>query len=179
MVPLCGGIAPGELGPAMQMYELLYIVPTTFTDPEVEGIMANVGKILTSVGITPVRHENVGKIKLAYPIKRVRHGSYILAYFEAEAAALVEFERQLGLTNEVLRHMTLAVEPGTETRPFQMISYVAPLSEEGREESRDTSDRPRARTSKRDEVEAPAGQVIADLDKKLDEILDTDIADNV
>lgn len=165
----------------MQMYELLYIVPTTFTDPEVEGIMANVGKILTSVGITPVRHENVGKIKLAYPIKRVRHASYILAYFEAEPAALVEFERQLGLTNEVIRHMVLAVPPGTESRPFQMISYVAPLSEEGRDESRDTSDRPRSprpQTKREEGTEAPSA-AIADLDKKLDQILDADLAEKL
>jgi len=158
-------------------YELLYIVPTQYTDAEVETIKGTVAGLIETAGGKISRHEILGKLKLAYPIKRVRHGSYILAHFEAEKSAMQALDRQLRLTNEVLRHQTILLPSIAEGQAFQMISYVAPLSEEARPEEARGERRPApsaapaaAPVMKREE----SNMTMAELDKKLDEILETD-----
>ena len=159
-------------------YELLYIVPTQYTDAEVETIKGTVAGFIETAAGKISRHEILGKLKLAYPIKRVRHGSYVLAQFDAEPAAVKNIDRQLRLTNEVLRHQMILLPPLAESHAFQMISYVAPLSEEGRADegrperrpSPTSSPAPVAPVMKREE----SNMTMEELDKKLDQILETD-----
>ena len=51
-----------------------------------------------------------GRRRLAYPIDRHREGSYHIVVFEAPAEAIVELERSLLITEEVLRHLVTRVE---------------------------------------------------------------------
>ena len=51
-----------------------------------------------------------GRRRLAYPIDRHREGSYHIILFEAPAEAIVELERSLLITEEVLRHLVTRVE---------------------------------------------------------------------
>jgi small subunit ribosomal protein S6 len=51
-----------------------------------------------------------GRRRLAYPIDRHREGSYHIVLFEAPAAAVVELERGLLITEEVLRHLVTKIE---------------------------------------------------------------------
>jgi len=172
----------------MNKYELLYIVSAQYTDNEVEGIQKLVSDILEKDGGKVVSQQNLGKIKLAYSIKKQRHGTYILVYFDADPNTVKETNRLLGLMDEVLRHTMLARPNGAEQRKFEISSYVAPLSEEGkRVDVRPT----RQVASKPVEVEELASPTpssstaeestmsIEELDEKLDKILDGDIADNI
>jgi small subunit ribosomal protein S6 len=49
--------------------------------------------------------------KLAYPIDGHKKGAYWLTYFRMEGAKLTEFDRELRITETILRTMTLKVEP--------------------------------------------------------------------
>jgi small subunit ribosomal protein S6 len=49
--------------------------------------------------------------KLAYPIGHHRKGTYWLTYFRLDSSKLVEVNRQLRITESVLRSLTLKVEP--------------------------------------------------------------------
>ncbi len=179
----------------MNKYELLYIVGTQYTDPEVEKIQEQVLAEVTAVGGTIVRHENLGKIRLAYPIKKARHGTYIVVYFDAAPEGVNALNRKLTLTDEVLRH-TLTTRPnGIDKAPIEISSYVPPLSDEGRRQKFDSrSDEP-ARplpTHKQEEFPVTAAPVapsatstqeskmsIEELDKKLDALLESDVTENV
>jgi small subunit ribosomal protein S6 len=162
-------------------YELLYIVPTQYTDAEVETVKEKVAGMIAAAQGTVSRNESVGKLKLAYPIKKVRHGTYVLVRFESEPKAIAGIERQLRLTDEVLRHQVIQLPNGVEDQPFQMISYVAPLSEEARADEQRAPAKPSSAPTaapapvKREEVSLS----IEELDKKLDEILETDVTKNV
>ena len=169
----------------MKMYELMYIIPSRYTDAEVEGVAKTVSGMVEKAGGTIVKTTMLGKLKLAYPIKGIRHGTYALTYFNAEPAIIAELDRALGLADEVLRHTMLVAKAGAENKKVELNAYVAPLSEEGR----DTRDerRPSAPAPVRAAAPAPAAAVrpaepamsIEELDKKLDEILDADVTKGV
>ncbi len=161
-------------------YELLYIVPGQFTDEEIVPIMEQIATILTETGAEVGRHENLGRIKMAYQIKKIRNGSYVLAYFTAEPAIITEIDRRFRLTDEILRHIICIPSKGAETRVYDITSYTAPLTDEGR------STRGPKRSSKKSEDKttetAPAASEKAApsvdpavIDKKVDELLETDI----
>jgi small subunit ribosomal protein S6 len=49
--------------------------------------------------------------KLAYPIKGRRKGTYWLSYFRMDGGRLVDFNRACQLNDDVLRNLTLKVDP--------------------------------------------------------------------
>lgn len=170
----------------MKGYELLYIVGTQFTDQEITSIQSKIDEMLTSCGAKVLKTQNLGKIKLAYPIKKIRHGSYVLSYFDAESSVITDINRRLGLTEEILRHTLLERPTGALERTFEISSYVAPLSEEAKAE-REMKRSPAKASKKIDVQVAPPASValnqapmtMEELDQKLDKILEGDIAENI
>lgn len=174
----------------MNQYELLYIVPTLYTDPEIAGIQAEIVKLLENFSAKILRHENLGKIRLAYPIKSQHHGSYVLVHFDAEPSQISELNRKLGLTDSILRHTLLERAPGALAKKFELTSYVAPLTEEAKKERESTPRRVPAKPSVHREFAPQASAAVAqprdvapmsmeELDKKLDKILEGDVAENI
>lgn len=47
----------------------------------------------------------MGKRRLAYEIKKFRDGIYVLVNFTAQPAVVAELERQLKISDEVIRHL--------------------------------------------------------------------------
>jgi small subunit ribosomal protein S6 len=170
----------------MKGYELLYIMGTQFTDQEIADISVKIDELLTQAGAKVLKTQNLGKIKLAYPIKKIRHGSYILSYFDAETSVIQDLNRRLALQDELLRHTLLERPAGALERTFELSSYVAPLSEEARAE-KETKRAP-AKTFKKAELQLPSpppasaqesSMTMEELDEKLDKILEGDIAENI
>ena len=170
----------------MKGYELLYIVGTQFTDQEIADIQGKINASIEEAGAKVLKSENLGKIKLAYPIKKIRHGSYILTYFDAETSAVSDLNRRLSLREEILRHTLLERPAGALERTFELVSYIAPLSEEARPEKE--MKRPPVKTFKKveEQVAAPlpvsaqeSSMTMEELDQKLDKILEGDIAENI
>lgn len=152
-------------------YELLYIVSGQITDDEADQVKDKVSKIIEKTGVKITRNENLGKLKLAYPIKHVRHGFYILVEFGGEAGAIRQIERELRLIPEVLRQQAIKLsvkspaQEGEAKKEIKMISYEAPERE---------GDKPKVKREK--PKPAPTKKVNLDeLDKKLDEILESDV----
>lgn len=170
----------------MNKYELLYIVGTHYTDAEVGVIQTKVTGMLEKVGAKILRNEVVGKIRLAYIIKKARHGSYVLVYFDAEPSVVTAFNRQMELMDEVLRHTILARVPGSEEKKVELMAYVPPLSDEGKrvEQKPALSREKTQKTELAAPLEKPinhadANMSIEELDKKLDEILEDDLSEKV
>ncbi|KKR04338.1 MAG: 30S ribosomal protein S6 [Candidatus Uhrbacteria bacterium GW2011_GWF2_39_13] len=171
----------------MKGYELLYIVGTQYTDEEVGGIQETIAKFLGDLKAKVLRNENLGKIRLAYPIKKISHGSYILVHFDANSSIVQDFNRRLGLMDEVLRHTLLTRVSGALEKTFEISSYVPPLSEESKQEKE--TKRPSLKTSKKSvQAELPSPRPVSmeessmsmeELDQKLDQILEGDIAKNI
>ena len=163
-------------------YELLYIISSSFADAEVEGVQKKIAGIVTEVGGQISKDESLGKIKLAYPINRVRHGTYILVYFEAEPEQVKSLNDKLRLNEEVLRHTITKPVPGAEDKKFELTSYVAPLTAEGFPSAAKKKPAPAPRLAPppptKVEETAPT-MTVEELDKKLDEILESDVLKDI
>lgn len=113
-------------------YELLAIVDGRIADSELEGFRATLEEILKK-HVSQIHYtHNLGRRKLAYPIKHQAHGIYLLCEFDAPTAAISKLERALALTSELLRHCIVRRK-----------TIGAPVPLERREEE------PRARTMRK------------------------------
>ncbi len=87
------------------MYELLYIIPAPFTEKDLPNISKKVKEIIEKLGGKITKEETLGNKKLAYPIKQIYRGFYLLLNFEIEREKLKELNQKLELTPKILRHM--------------------------------------------------------------------------
>lgn len=89
----------------MRKYELMYIIRP---DIEQEAVQAAVDKfqgVISNDGGEITKHDVMGKRRLAYEIKKFRDGIYVLVNFTAQPAVVAELERQLKISDEVIRHL--------------------------------------------------------------------------
>lgn len=105
-------------------YELLYIIPTTFTDEEVGGVETKVSALLTKLGATVESVTRLGKMRFAYPIQNQRHGHYVLVMLQAEPSMLAKIDENLRITNEVLRYMTLSAEEAGSDQKYELLPFT-------------------------------------------------------
>jgi small subunit ribosomal protein S6 len=70
-----------------------------------------------------------GRRRLAYPIDRYREGSYHIIQFEAPGEVIVELERSLLITEELLRHLVTRDE-----RPVRAARRDGAVPAEGEDE---------------------------------------------
>ena len=94
----------------MREYEIVWIVAPTETDEAVEGLVGQYRELLETRGTKFINVENWGRRKLAYDINRHREGSYVLFQVESEPEPLRELERQFGLSDIIIRHMTIRMD---------------------------------------------------------------------
>jgi small subunit ribosomal protein S6 len=94
----------------MPNYECTFIVRQDVPSSQVEGMTDNFAKAIESGEGKVTKREMWGLKTLAYRIKKNRKGHYVHLNIDAPAPAVHEMERQMGLTEELLRYMTIRVE---------------------------------------------------------------------
>lgn len=166
-----------ETGRANSMiYEIMSIIPSKYSDSEIDGAIANIETMFTNAGAKVEKTTNLGKIKLAYPIDHIRFGTYVLSYIAVDGEKVKKIDQDLRLSEFVLRHMIVARPDGIPAATFRMSSYVPPLTAEGRRAG-EREERPR--TERPTEAVEKARMSTAELNDKLDQILDSDIMKNI
>lgn len=111
----------------LRLYELLLILDPRPTDEEVSQILAKLQENLKALGAEIQRVENWGKRRMTYEIRKQREGTYAVFELSAEPAMVKEFERQLGLNENVLRFMSTRVparERAAPTKPEEALEEV-------------------------------------------------------
>ena len=94
----------------MRQYELMVIVhPDVAEDGLANTVDTIRGWVDAGTGKV-VKIDNWGRRKFAYSIRKLREGNYILFTLELEPAAVSEVERNLRLSEEVLRHLLVRLE---------------------------------------------------------------------
>jgi small subunit ribosomal protein S6 len=134
---------------AARRYELLYIIPTSFTDDEVGGVETKVAALLTKVGATAESTQRLGKLRFAYPIKDQRHGHYVLVMLTADPSAVAKLDELLRITPEVLRYMILSAEEAGSDSKYELVQFVEV-------DLNNKEDRPRRRPDAVKEGDKPA-----------------------
>lgn len=147
-------------------YELLYIVHPDL-EASIDKITDQIKGSIEKRGGKITYEENWGKRKLAYEIKKSDVGIYILWYFEAPKDALSKIERDIRLTEEVIRYMLLAksdkIKVKSEKKPKKAKVEVA---EDVKED-----EAPKAKKAPTKKKEAAPTESEEERMKKLDEKL--------
>ncbi len=94
----------------MRNYELAIIVSPNI---EAEGVTAIVEKVSGHIGAINGEVTSIdvwGRRSLAYAINNHREGTYVLLKVEMLPASIVELERNLKLTEEVIRYLLVNPE---------------------------------------------------------------------
>jgi len=114
----------GELRP----YEVLVIVDPRPTDEEVAALLEQLGAQLKTLGAEVTKVDNWGKRRLAYDIRKQREGTYAVFDVSAEPFMVKEFERQVGLNENVLRYVSTRVPIRKKARPTKTQEVVEEVS---------------------------------------------------
>jgi small subunit ribosomal protein S6 len=127
----------------MALYEHVFLARQDLTQQQVDDLVNHYKGVVEANGGKIGRVENWGLKSLTYRIRKNRKAYYTLMDLDAPAAALKEMERQMGLSEDVLRFLTIKVEKHEE-------GPSAMLQKRDRDErgdrgfgDRDRGDRPR------------------------------------
>jgi len=94
----------------MRRYELMLVLRPDTPDEQVQALLDRATRSIAASGGQIVKVSPWGRRRLAYPIGQHREGSYFLVLFDAPADAVLELERFLNITEEVMRHLVTRVE---------------------------------------------------------------------
>ena len=89
----------------MRDYELVYVVRPTVAEEDLNALTERVQGWISGDGGEVQKVNPWGRRRLAYPIDRFRDGSYVQINFRAMPNALGGLERQLKLSEDVIRYL--------------------------------------------------------------------------
>ena len=93
-----------------RIYELMFIVRPDMTDEDLDKLIATLGTAVTSSGGTITKVEKMGKRRLAYTVRRFHDGIYVLLTLEGGGAVVLELERRLRVTEQVIKFLTVRID---------------------------------------------------------------------
>ena len=91
-------------------YEILFIADPNLGEPDVDALTAQVQGYVEKEGGRVQKVEKWGKKRLAYVVKKQREGYYVLLVVEGDGKTVKEIERRIGVTEGVIRHLTVRVD---------------------------------------------------------------------
>ena len=120
----------------MRLYESVFIARQDVTTAQVEAMADEFSEIITSAGGSIKKREFWGLRSLAYRIKKNRKGHYVMFNLETGPEALREYERIMGLNEDVLRFLNLNIEE-VEEGPSIMMQAKTERSSRGQRDQAD------------------------------------------
>jgi small subunit ribosomal protein S6 len=94
----------------------------------VAALLEQLGEQLKTLGAEVTKVDNWGKRRLAYDIRKQREGTYAVFDVSAEPSMVKEFERQVGLNENVLRYVSTRVPIRKKARPAKTQEVVEEVS---------------------------------------------------
>ena len=131
----------------MRLYESVFIARQDISSAQVETMADEFAEIITSAGGSIKKREYWGLRNLAYRIKKNRKGHYVMFTMETGPEALREFERVMGLNEDVLRFLNLNIEKVEDGPSIMMQAKTERASRSQRDHSQadvidETADNP-------------------------------------
>jgi small subunit ribosomal protein S6 len=97
-----------------KLYEVMFLIDSAEAAKDWDGIIELVTKMLNKIDAQILSLKKWDERPLAYSIKRCSRGTYILAYFRADGRKITELERDVLLSERVMRALILRVDHLTE-----------------------------------------------------------------
>lgn len=154
----------------MRKYELLLTLPGTLDENEASARANEIVNMVKEYDANAELHA-LGKIRLAYPIKQIRYGYFYTIVLAAEPAQVNALQKKLEVNREVLRYMVSHYNTSLTTT--QKIVYNT--NEMGVATMREKAEPVKIERK----ISQGKALDLAEIDKKLDEILDNGIIGGV
>ncbi len=141
----------------MRRYELMLVFRPDAPDDRIAAIIDRTTRQITATGGQIVKVAPWGRRRLAYAIDRHREGAYHIVVFESPTDGIVELERGLLITEELLRHLVVR-----QDRPARAMRDADASDDEGDEsplpsaEDEEEEDDGRERIDESESEAAPA-----------------------
>jgi len=100
-----------------RLYEGMFLVDSAQAAADWDGTLAVIETILKRADADVVSMRKWGERRLAYEINHQTRGTYILCYFKANGQRIAGIEKDVQLSEKVMRVLIL----GTEKRPAKML----------------------------------------------------------
>ena len=124
----------------MSLYEHVFLARQDISAQQVEALIESFRTILQEHGGSVGKTEYWGLKSLAYRIKKNRKAHYALMNLDAPHAAVTEFERQMRLSTDIIRFLTVKVEEH-DASPSPMMRRSDRDERDGRGDRGDRGDR--------------------------------------
>lgn len=127
----------------MPLYEHVFLARQDISAQQVDGLIETFGSVVRDQGGTITKTEYWGLKNLNYRIKKNRKAHFALVNIDSPPAAVAEMERQMGISSDIIRFLTIRVDEH-ETGPSAMMKRGERDDRRGRRD-RDGRDRDRDR----------------------------------
>lgn len=97
----------------MEFYEIVLVIHPNYSDQLATVLKPYVSFINKSEGIIHAL-EDWGRIKLSYPIEKLRKAHYVFIQLNCKAEMLKEFKEMLRYNESILRHLVLKIKSFTQ-----------------------------------------------------------------
>ncbi len=94
----------------MGLYEHTFLVRQDATQAQVDALVEQFKGVLTAGGAKVEKLENWGVKSLTFRVKKNRKAYFTFMNISGPHSAIAEMERQMSINEDVIRHMTIAVE---------------------------------------------------------------------
>lgn len=153
---------------SMPRYELMYLLGSDVADNEVPEAQTLVLKAIEDFGGTSVVENNLGKKKLAYPIKKTRNGYYVVVNFVMDTNKINGLAAKIKtMDGKIIRHLLVNLEEHLARAEKDKVQQdKLAKAQKARKLETEKTDRTAAPVLEIDQVE---------LDKKIEEALSEDV----
>jgi small subunit ribosomal protein S6 len=108
-------------------YEILYIVRPELDETQLNEAVASVNRLIENLGGKIQKTDLWGRRRLAYEVRHLREGQYVLTDFQVEPARVPEMEATLKISDTVFRHLIVRKpEPARNGKPKRGAAEPAP-----------------------------------------------------
>ncbi|MBU1178039.1 30S ribosomal protein S6 [Patescibacteria group bacterium] len=160
-------------------YELIYILTPKLSEADAAKKIAEISKSIEKEAGEIVMEDLWGKRELAYPIQKFTDGYYVVLQFIIEPEVISKIEKDLKLTEEVIRYLLVKKEKLAKSKD-EIKAPTVPAEEKAAGEPAEASRKPLATKSSPTEEknkDRKEKTKISDLDNKLDDILEKGLDD--
>jgi small subunit ribosomal protein S6 len=94
----------------VKQYEAMFLVDSAIAATDWEGILKTITTILEKAGAEILSLKKWDERKLVYEIRKTSRGTYLLCYFRAATDKIGQIERDVQLSEKIIRVLILTAE---------------------------------------------------------------------
>ncbi len=104
----------------MAFYEIVFIIRPDVSTQQAEAVASKLADVAVAKGGKVIKTEQWGLRTLAYRIKKHRKGYYVLLGVSGSGDVVSEIERQVTISDDIIRHLVVRVDELTKEPSVQM-----------------------------------------------------------